>query len=166
MELTIVGKDRRARAQGMVEFALILPVLLLLIYGIMEFGRLLFIYTTVNTASREAARYGSAAGYNGNVVYRFDDCAGMRAAAKNAGVLASLQDSDITIEYDSGPGTSKFPQPCETNTQHVKLKDRVVVTVRARFVPVVPILNLSEIPITSVAARTIVKDVVVGSSVQ
>ena len=54
-------KKERQNAQGMVEFALILPILLLVILGIIEFGRLLFFYSSVTSASREAARYGSAA---------------------------------------------------------------------------------------------------------
>ena len=47
-------------AQAMVEFAIALPVLLLLLYGILEAGRLLFLYSTVVTASRYAVCYGSA----------------------------------------------------------------------------------------------------------
>ena len=55
------GKER---AQGLVEFALVLPILLVLMMGLIEFGRLLFIYSAAATASREAVRYGSAAGEN------------------------------------------------------------------------------------------------------
>ena len=50
---------RQEGAQGMVEFALILPLLLLVVFGIIELGRLLVIYSSVGTASREAARYAS-----------------------------------------------------------------------------------------------------------
>ena len=50
----------------MVEFAIALPVLLLLLYGILEAGRLLFVYSTVVTASRQAARYGATTGENGS----------------------------------------------------------------------------------------------------
>jgi hypothetical protein len=48
--------------QGIVEFALVRPLLLVLMLGVIEFGRLLFFYSSTFTASREAARYGSAAG--------------------------------------------------------------------------------------------------------
>lgn len=41
----------------MVEFALILPVLLLLLLGIIEAARVIWAYITVQTAAREAARY-------------------------------------------------------------------------------------------------------------
>ena len=64
----------------MVEFAIALPVLLLLLYGILEAGRLLFVYSTVVTASRQAARYGATTGENGSGVPRYQDCDGIRAA--------------------------------------------------------------------------------------
>ncbi|HEX2981595.1 MAG TPA: TadE family protein, partial [Anaerolineaceae bacterium] len=53
------------RGQGMVEFALALPIILMVIFGIIEFGRLLLSYSAVFSASREAARYGAAVGDNG-----------------------------------------------------------------------------------------------------
>ena len=53
---------KKNKAQAMVEFALVLPILLMLLYGILEAGRLLFIYSTIVTASRQAVRYGSATG--------------------------------------------------------------------------------------------------------
>jgi Flp pilus assembly protein TadG len=52
-----VRRFRRDTAGGAaVEFALVLPVLLLLLMGILDFGRALFIHHVVTDASREAAR--------------------------------------------------------------------------------------------------------------
>jgi hypothetical protein len=42
----------------LVEFALILPLLLLLFFGIIEVGRLMLSYNTIANAAREGARYG------------------------------------------------------------------------------------------------------------
>ena len=47
-----------SRGQGMVEFALILPLLLLLMMGIIEFGYVFTVYTGIFNAAREGARYG------------------------------------------------------------------------------------------------------------
>lgn len=44
--------------QSLVEFALILPILLLLIMGIIEFGFIMNSYLTIQNASREGARIG------------------------------------------------------------------------------------------------------------
>jgi len=49
---------RRERGQELVEFALILPLLLLLIVGIFEFGYIVFAYNTLSNAVREGARLG------------------------------------------------------------------------------------------------------------
>jgi hypothetical protein len=40
----------------MVEFALVAPVLLLLLFGIIDFGRVIYIYITINQAVNEGAR--------------------------------------------------------------------------------------------------------------
>lgn len=47
---------RREEGQAMVEMALVLPILLLLLLGIVEFGRVFNAFITVNHVSREGAR--------------------------------------------------------------------------------------------------------------
>jgi Flp pilus assembly protein TadG len=44
------------RGQSLVEFGLILPIFLLMVFGIVDFGRAVFAYSTLNNAAREAAR--------------------------------------------------------------------------------------------------------------
>jgi Flp pilus assembly protein TadG len=55
----MTGRLRREGGQDLIEFALILPVLLLLIIGIMQFGVAVFSYNTIANAAREGARYGT-----------------------------------------------------------------------------------------------------------
>lgn len=50
----------RALGQGAVEFALVLPVLLLLLLIAVDFGRLFFTYVQLNNGAREAAAYAAA----------------------------------------------------------------------------------------------------------
>jgi Flp pilus assembly protein TadG len=47
---------RLQTSQALIEFALISPVLLLLLFGIIDVGRAIFYYDTVNHAAREGAR--------------------------------------------------------------------------------------------------------------
>jgi hypothetical protein len=47
----------KARGQALTEFALVLPILLLLLLGIIEGGRIAWAYITIQNAAREAARY-------------------------------------------------------------------------------------------------------------
>jgi Flp pilus assembly protein TadG len=52
------GKSRSARGQVLVEFALVLPLLCLLVIGLVEFGVLFYDKAMVDNASREGARTG------------------------------------------------------------------------------------------------------------
>ena len=58
------------RSQGLTEFALIAPVILLLTFGIIDFGRALYLYITLQQAANEGARVAVRASYfidaNGN----------------------------------------------------------------------------------------------------
>ena len=65
------------RGASLVEFALILPILVLLILGIIDFGRFVATNSTVNNATREATRYGSSVGLSGSGVPRYADCDGI-----------------------------------------------------------------------------------------
>ena len=48
---------RREEAQSLVEFALVVPMLLILVFGIIDFGMGLRAYISVAAATREGARY-------------------------------------------------------------------------------------------------------------
>lgn len=50
----LLAKDQKG--QAMVELALVLPILLLLMMGVIEFGRIYHSYLTITNASREGAR--------------------------------------------------------------------------------------------------------------
>jgi Flp pilus assembly protein TadG len=146
----------------MVEFALVLPILLVVIYGMLEVGRLIFIYSIVATASREAARYGSATGLNvpgGTPRYR--DCAGIRAAAQNADFLGAIDDANITIQYDHGPSTAVFSN-CPPAS--VVNGDRITVQVTAAFIPLAAIVPLSPMTVRSFNARTILVNITVAGT--
>jgi Flp pilus assembly protein TadG len=44
------------RSQAMVEFSIVAPVLILLIFGVVDFGRVIYTYITINQAVNEGAR--------------------------------------------------------------------------------------------------------------
>ena len=53
-------EKRKFKGQGLVEFALTLPIFLVLLFGVFETARLIFLYSAVFTASRDAARFAGA----------------------------------------------------------------------------------------------------------
>ena len=54
-------RDRR-RGQGMVEFAILVPAFLIVLFGMLEFGLVFSHHLTLEYATREGARVGSALG--------------------------------------------------------------------------------------------------------
>ena len=68
------------RAQGMVEFALALPVLLLLIFGVIEFARLFQAWLSVQNGARFGVRYAVTGEYNPAYCSLADGALGYTAA--------------------------------------------------------------------------------------
>ena len=147
--------------QGLVEFALILPVLLLLVLGIVEFGRLLTAISSVSTASRDAARYAVSVGETSAGTPHYQDCLGIRESAQKVAMFVA---PSVVITYDiDGPGGTVPVEYCQvgktTDPIQVPLGAQIRVTVTDVFKPLLPIVRLPAIPIASATARTVLRDV-------
>jgi len=66
MKATILPRKphHKSKAQGMLEFALALPVLLLMVFGIIEFGRLMQAWLALENGARFAVRYAVTGNYD------------------------------------------------------------------------------------------------------
>lgn len=138
------GTDGSDRGAGLVEFALLAPVVILLFIGIVEFGRLVATHQAVSAASREAARYGTGAGIGPNGTYRYVDCSGIRQAGKGSASVVDLTDEDIDVAYDRGPATTEIatcPVGGGVDPSLIASGDRVLVTVRWMFRSSVPLIG-------------------------
>lgn len=89
----ISNASRNERGAAMVEFAIVLPLLLLLLFGIVEFGRAYNVKVQLTGAVREGAR---AASFGGDA----------NAAVKGAapGLNPPVADSHITVLETCGSG--------------------------------------------------------------
>lgn len=63
MKKRITAYMRSQRSQGLTEFAIIAPIILLLTFGIIDFGRALYLYITLQQAANEGARVAVRASY-------------------------------------------------------------------------------------------------------
>ena len=100
----------------MVEFAIILPILLLLIMGIIEFGLIFNAYLTIQNASREGARYGITGASDTEITSLvISDC-------------ASLQSTDLTVNIT----------PAETSRNS---GDTLVVSIKYNYHMITPIIS-------------------------
>ena len=86
------GRKARDRGSAAVEFALVLPLLLLLVFGIIDFGRALNAQITLTQAAREGVRL-AALGYSAAAVQT-------RAAAAATG----LSGVAVTVATSCAPG--------------------------------------------------------------
>lgn len=116
---------REQRGAVLVEFALVLVLLLVLVFGIIDFGRALYTANSLNTAAREGARYAAV----------LEDPAAMAAAIQDTVMHhmsplggAPLARDDVTVTFNyatSGPGVQS-----------------TTVLVRYAFRPLTPIASL------------------------
>jgi Flp pilus assembly protein TadG len=157
-----IQKMSRARGQAIVEFALVLMILMVMLVGILEVGRLMFMYAAVNNASREAARYASAIGLdtnpdNGVTAEKYRFCEMIKKMAQRSAFFTT---PTITISYDHGPATTAFDTCDGSVDTGVSINsgtnlDRVYVTVSANYSPMLNLIPIGSRTLTSASARTI-----------
>jgi Flp pilus assembly protein TadG len=98
-----------------VEFAIILPVLVLLILGAMDLAHMFYIQHVVTTASREGARYGAK--YTGNPPV--DPTTDQIRAYVNSTVVPPLDDLVVNSPvYNNVPGPPAYRIITVTVTAH------------------------------------------------
>ena len=75
--------------QELVEFALVIPVLALFVFGVIDVGRIFHVLIAISNAAREGARYGISYGIIRGVdnTYSLDETVIDNAAVKEAGNL-------------------------------------------------------------------------------
>jgi hypothetical protein len=81
----------------MVEFAVILPIFILLLVGIFDLGRAVYAYNTINNAAREAGR----------LAIVDQTVADIQARAAAQGVSLGIDPADVDVDFyltSGGPG--------------------------------------------------------------
>lgn len=135
-------KRKEQEGQALVEFALVMPVLLLLLIGIMEFGLLLYNQQVITNASREGARFGIV----------------MRIPRWDAAAIEGVVDAyagDRLITFGSAePDTDVVPDPTTGAVFGDSL--RVTVTFHYDFL-VLPNFVGALVGGTTLQARTVMK---------
>jgi Flp pilus assembly protein TadG len=165
------GRAARKNAEkgaSLIEFAIVAPLLFLLLFGVIEFARLVHGFTTVWTAAREGARYATTVGdTNSDGVPNYLDCDEIVAAAVAKAVAASLTSGDISVEYFDSTGTPVAD--CDVNPPapasggaNIDSGFTIEVTASGTFDAVVPIVSgfLDGIDLSSTQTRSVFKGVV------
>ncbi len=101
---------RGERGAALVESAIITPVLMLLIFGIFEFGSAFRSYLTVSNVVRDAVREVSVAGNTGDADYRM-----LRAMERAAAALPD-DSLDVLVVFEATGPDSIVPSGCKAGT--------------------------------------------------
>jgi Flp pilus assembly protein TadG len=150
----LTGRRRRhEHGQGIVEFALVFPVIVFLIVAFIEIGRAVYSYSTITNAARQGARVAAV-----NQLTSLAECDETRpienpddahwsivGCAIAAGVGLGLQPSNVSVSYAAPPDTTLTCSP----TIHVGCLASVTVTYD--YAPSTPIVSgvVSAITMTS-----------------
>ena len=88
----LLPKIDNTRGNALIEFALVLPILLLVLFGITELGRMIMTTNVLNTASREGARLAA--------VSPMSDSLNVQARVTEVLNAANVEPTSIVVEYD------------------------------------------------------------------
>lgn len=126
------GRGAGAGGQSLVEFALVLPIIVLLIVGFVEIGRAVFAFNTIANAARQGARVAVV-----NQISVVTDCDesrpiedpyephwSVRGCAIAAASTLGITTSNVSVSYLSPPSTTLSCAP----TLHVGCLASVTVT--------------------------------------
>ena len=96
------ASDSRDRGSVAVEFALLLPVLLLILFGVIDFGRAISYQITLTQAAREGARVASLGGSTSAVTTRAQSAAYPITPVPTVTVISSCPagvDAVVKVSY-------------------------------------------------------------------
>jgi Flp pilus assembly protein TadG len=107
------SRSRRGRAgrrgQSLVEFALVLPIFLLLIMGVIDVGRYAYMSSTLSNAAREGARTGSVeASWKGQSGGACAGAAGQKCPATDPALLADIKGTADVMNSPFGPVAAAY----------------------------------------------------------
>lgn len=125
MRLLPRSRDHAA-GQTLVEFALIIPIFILIVMGIFDVGRAIYAYTTINNAAHEAAR----------LAIVDQNTAAVRDTAVGQAVGVRLVPADVTVRWLSASYTDVAP--CNATP---RFGCAVEVTVAYEFTPATPVIG-------------------------
>ncbi|MEH6993013.1 TadE family protein [Neobacillus drentensis] len=117
------------KGQSLVETALMVPILLLFLFGILDFGRMLYTILTLDHAGREAARLASVHSSNADIEDRVNNyVAGVKTINITPAEDIRKTGDEVTIylEYDFNfitPLADTIVSPMElTNTTVMRME--------------------------------------------
>ena len=120
------GYFHSQRSQGLTEFAIIAPVILLLTFGIIDFGRGLYFYITLQQAANEGARVAVRASYfidPGGSTHQWPTDADVATAVQQHAVTENLANPCPNGPIPNGDNPVGSPSLPPSNTGWIFITD-------------------------------------------
>lgn len=99
--------NKREEGQGLLEFALIFTLLMMLLFGIIDFSRIFFAYATMSHGAREGTRYGII--HPGNPTNPGDPANQQIIQIVENRMFVLGGDPEVELSYPDGCATSLCP---------------------------------------------------------
>jgi Flp pilus assembly protein TadG len=131
-------RRRRSRGQAVVEFALIIPVFLLLLLAAVDVGRLFFTYIQANNAAREGAAYGAANAASPTLTSGVQAAAFQEANVQSQAGQSAQSDVTVTPVCHNTAGTQV---DCSTAPGGIGTGNTITVSVAEPFTFFTPLIN-------------------------
>lgn len=130
------ARRERTRGQALAEFAMVVPLFLLLLFGIVDIGRYVYGSNALSQSAREAARAGS-------VAYGPNDCDALvtrvecvKAVAVNRAIGVLVRETDVAVSCQRLNAAGNFATCAGT----WKADDRMTVTIETDLNLVTPLI--------------------------
>ena len=137
--------NERRRGVTVVEMALVLTVALMLLFGILEYGRYLMVLHTTNNAAREGARYATAHTGDGTTQAQVVAVVNSKMAGVDAqiqGYTVNVFSADPSGIYNSSTGAAIYPPVIQTlagsSWNSAAFGSPIVVQITGTYNPILP----------------------------
>lgn len=146
---------KKEKGQSLVEFAFIIPVLMLILLGVFDFGRAFYAYNAISNAAREGARYGTVCPYD-SPLKQCRDSDGFPPYDEPDTIEGRAVAQVVTLSQDQFRVRVRFPDPQSIDDQFCvenpydpaclnpdpATGDPVEVTVIYRFYALTPLIDM------------------------
>ena len=127
--MRLLRRPGRTKGQSMVEFALVLPIFLLIVLGLVDLGRAVFAYTSITNAVREAGRLAIV---NQDTTLINQRGREQTAVAESTAPNLTILFKEVTPNVD--PATNATCNP-------IRIGCLAVITYETTFTPITPIVG-------------------------
>jgi Flp pilus assembly protein TadG len=125
-------RRQRSAGQSLVEFALVVPGFLLLLFGLIDFGRIVYIQNAISEGAREGTRWGSVQGRSANTTTR------ETVRIHTVGIMTAVPSPTVTVSC----------QNYSVSANTCRINDTLVVSISSRVTVLTPIVGQLLGPVT------------------